>query len=1280
MNRSFPLSVLWLLLVLPCFSVTFQNPRVVPIGFDPRGMASADFNGDGRADLVYVDTSFACSLHVLLGRGDGTLVRGQDLGLPPGICGASLNLADVNGDLRVDVLIASTGQAAGEIAVLFGNGDGTFQAATVSEVTGGGGNFPNLGPRMGIGDLNGDGKLDIAVADQMNNQLYSLLGDGTGKFTVRGQYFDNAATSVYLSDLNGDGRLDVLDVSPMGGLVTVRFGLGDGTFTASSIYSVGAGMQDAVLGDLDGDGHPDVIGNIYPGQIFALKGRPDGTFASPVLAATISASGKLARVADVTGDGRQDLLVSDGPGIGVLAGNGTLVLQAVVYTLAAYTNARDSFVVADFNQDGKPDVAIGVRGAIVILEGHGNGSFTSGDFYDFGKSIGDITVGDFNRDGNLDVAGSIDATFPRVFLGNGTGFFTLAPDPNTTYGDGSPPSSIGSGDFDGDGSRDIVIIGPSTTSPYGFPQLLSGKGDGSFHTGVEMPNGSVVTADLNNDGRDDMVVVGQGSAYIIASLGQPGGTFAEVRTALRNPTFAALTAIGDLNGDGKKDLIIAGYQELEVWLGSGDGHFSYNGVRIDTAGLAINNYYRSAVIVDYDGDGHNDLLLTSLYDVYNPSVPAKLRLYGGNGDGSFRSGVSLPLSHFYQHITAGDLNRDGLADLVLDDDSIVAVLINLGGGNFDQETPYVAGRGITSLTLADVNRDGYPDIVNADVGYSAIGVSSSTMSVLLNDPAGVPPGGMGVAGSVLVSPEPSDFGSSFSVTFTGRGAQVPTGSVTFSLDGTLISTVTLSQGTATASFPSSASPGVHNITAAYSGDAVYRTSTYSRLHTVTVPVYPTQTVLNVEPAAVFTSETVRLLATVTSSASNFSGIVTFYDQTRPLGSAVVDRVSGVALFDTSMLEKGLHQLKAIFNGNRDRSAGFERVFAPSTSAVVQLPVNAVATSIRLTPTTTSAIAGTIVTLRSEVSSTSGRPFGGVSFHDGNTVLGTVALRSDGTASFSTASLSPGTHSLSATFNANAVFDQSTSNLAQVTITSAGASRIQTITTLAERGSPTSSLAATVLTASGVPAGEVTFIDKGEVVGKAPVDGSGNAVWRTGLLPGQHAVVASFVGDPKFAPSVSSALEVALPEGGEDFQLQVLKVASGTYRVAITASPSFAEVVHLSCNSSPLDRAACNFAPLQVRGSGTSVLTVQANGLRAQIHRGIFLMGTFAVLGSFVSLSLSKSRRYFLLGLVLVGLACFAACGSRHDWNQEEMTVVTVRASTASERIVHSMQIIPHLER
>lgn len=382
-------------------------------GDNPQAIVTADFNRDGRLDLV-VANSGSNSVSVLLGRADGTF--GTAAAFPSGAAPRSLAVGDFNNDGSLDLATAGEGAS---VSVLLGDGAGRFAAPRTMAVS-----LP-VDPSVqldalsvAVGDFNKDGKLDLAATSQEEYSYggyYSyygwwggtayrgyvnvLLGDGTGGFSAQNttQINSGSPLDVEVADLNADGKLDVVTANEDTGTVSVLLGIGDGTLGTARDFTTGWYPRAVTVGDFTGDGKLDLV---TAGQsVDVLPGLGDGTFqgvarqyVDPVAIAA----------ADFNGDGRLDVVTAD-PGsdvVGVLLGRGNGTLTLPVEFVAA--SQPTAVAVGDFNGDGHPDVAAANAGSGNVSVLLNNGIWPALDAPSL--RINDVTV----TEGNT---GTTNATF-----------------------------------------------------------------------------------------------------------------------------------------------------------------------------------------------------------------------------------------------------------------------------------------------------------------------------------------------------------------------------------------------------------------------------------------------------------------------------------------------------------------------------------------------------------------------------------------------------------------------------------------------------------------------------------------------------------------------------------------------------------------------------------------------------------------------------------------------------------------------------------------------------
>jgi len=350
-------TVFLLLLLVSMFSTSlwglkFKKPVPYPTGAPaPNGVALGDLNGDGHLDVVVANDDESGTIAVLLGSGDGTLQAAVTY--PAGSYPEFVVLADFNNDGHLDLAVANRaigGQ--GYVHVLLGNGDGTFRPAV------------SYGPytdafRLAVADLNNDGALDIAVADTASGSL--LLGNGDGTFRAGTPVGASNALFFAAADFNKDGNLDLVSADNSGQMIQLFLGNGNGTFTLHSSYAVATPPIALAAADLNGDGIPDFAAadeavndldsnvTVFESSAggYVKKEYPYGDEPRLIVAADMNQDGKLDLVTENEFNGTVDLFLNSGTGAFRAPG----VLQDGAITAA-------SVAVGDLNGDGKPDIVV----------------------------------------------------------------------------------------------------------------------------------------------------------------------------------------------------------------------------------------------------------------------------------------------------------------------------------------------------------------------------------------------------------------------------------------------------------------------------------------------------------------------------------------------------------------------------------------------------------------------------------------------------------------------------------------------------------------------------------------------------------------------------------------------------------------------------------------------------------------------------------------------------------------------------------------------------------
>jgi FG-GAP-like repeat/FG-GAP repeat len=687
-------------------------------------LVAGDFGGDGRLDVaagyeMFDPATFAFTgggVSVLLSNSDGTFRSPVDY--PAGGSVTALAAGDFSGDGRLDVAagygfgIGSTGG----VLVLLGDGDGAFQGPT---------DFSAGGPvaSLAMGDFNGDGRLDLAAGYGSGLELTGggvslLLSNGDGTFQSPADHpVGDSITALVVGDFNGDGRLDVaagydaFDLATAATTfgVSVLLGNGDGSFRSPVDYATAERVTALEVGDFNGDGRLDLAADYEAFDlattaslygVSVLLGNGDGTFRSPTDFATAGPVTALA-VGDFNGDGRLDLAAgyevfdlataATTYGVSVLLGNGDGAFRSVVdYATAGSVTA---LAVGDFNGDARLDLAAGYDafdptkpvsvGGVSVILGDGDGTFRSPIDYVVGEPVTALAVGDFNGDGQLDLAagyGGMAVVFATgappngvsVFLGDGDGTFRSPID----YATAGSVTALKAGDFSGDGRIDLAYVDNAT----GLPSVLLNTNSDTLSRSnvITTPvRDDPLLADLSGDGTDDLTVIDQ-SGDILFRKGIPGQPGSYEPPIVVNPGAPSRDVAIVTNGGRNLIASVDAVDDEVVLYAFENGRFVVLNQQLETGSIPS-----QIITANLTGDGIQDLVVRNAGD-------GTVSIYLGNPRGGFTTIPDLQIGLGASDIAVADLANSGRVDLVVTNQATgdVRVFPNILPEIFGPVSPY----------------------------------------------------------------------------------------------------------------------------------------------------------------------------------------------------------------------------------------------------------------------------------------------------------------------------------------------------------------------------------------------------------------------------------------------------------------------------------------------------------------------------------------------------------------------------------------------------------------
>ncbi len=661
----------------------FKAPYVpYPTAVGPVALATPDLNGDGVPDLVTVNggaySDYVGTVSVFLGTPHGLPGSRTDYAVGSYTLLSGMAVGDLDGDGRLDLVLShgNPNIATSTYSLLMGRAGGTFGPSVDVD-------YGMLGPASSatLADLNHDGRLDLILTHHVTGIASVMLGHGDGAFGPRTDYAaGDFPSAVLVADVDRDGTPDVLVLSRNSRNLYVFPGHGDGTLGTAIVVAAGNSPNSFALADLDGDGKLDLAVTQwygYPvGSVATLLGHGDGTFGTPTYDPVGRAPSAVA-TADVDGNGTIDLVV---------------------------TNGGDS---------GQEDHTVSV------LLGFGNGTFALGyPGYECGSSPNDVAIVDLEQNGTADIVVTNGTSSQvSVLLGTAGGFGT------PSYPTAGTPEGLAVSDLDGDGVPDLAVVGNSLGSP-GRVSIFGGTGIGTFRTRRDFETAGyeygVAIGDLNGDGRPDLVVPNTGSVHGFTVLFNTGGL--NFANAVDVPAMASPSAIaiGDVNGDGKPDLVGNCYGFVAALLGNGDGTFQ------GAVQTPITRNTRSFGLADLDGDGALDVVLMDSGEAYYGH--GTVSVLKGNGDGTFQAPRDYTTEIGANAVAIADLDGDGRADLAVactggdTGQPRVCIFLGTGGGTFATGARFDVGVYPVAIAALDVDQDGVMDLAVANAGSSTISV------------------------------------------------------------------------------------------------------------------------------------------------------------------------------------------------------------------------------------------------------------------------------------------------------------------------------------------------------------------------------------------------------------------------------------------------------------------------------------------------------------------------------------------------------------------------------
>ena len=720
---------------------TFVGSSSFATGSEPYTVVAADFNGDGKTDIVTANYS-SNNVSVFLNNGDGTFAGGVNYNV--GRAPRTVISVDVNGDNKADLITIS--ELDNTFSVLLNKGNGTFADRVIYAV----GDAPRS---IASGDVNGDGKADLVVVNANDDSLWVYLNNGNGTF-VKGTLYttSGAPWSVISTDVSGDGLADVVTVNNLSDSLSVFINTGNGIFADRVDYKTGDAPNAITKTDINSDGYVDfVVTNEKDDTITVLLNRGDGTFANNG-DYTVGTTPKSITSGDFNGDGKADLAVVnyDSPDVVVLLQKAAIT-AATAFTEQTAVQLLKDIVISD--PDGNSEWSSGSLTVQITANAEATDTLSLATSNPGNNGIWVDTVTSKLMAGSLEIG---TASAPSV--SNSTAWsFTFNANATSTVVQNVALALTFNNSSDAPSTLDRTVTFTATDNQAATASLtqtikVTAVNDPltfrAFNNPVEVTsedNTAVITLSellLKSDATDE-----DNPITAFAIKGVHSGTLkigTSVATATpwnsttnnlidathhawwtpANNSNGALNAFSAVARDShgvetatavQATIMVTAVNDAPVMRWQSPHSFAAK------ADYATSDQPTSVISADFNNDGNADIVLTN----YNSNT-VSIRL--NNGDGTFASSVDSVTGNLPYALNSADLNGDGLADLVVANESSNSLSVLMNG--VTAKVDYATGTAPHAVAIADLNSDGKLDVVTANM-------SGNTVSVLTNKGNGI---------------------------------------------------------------------------------------------------------------------------------------------------------------------------------------------------------------------------------------------------------------------------------------------------------------------------------------------------------------------------------------------------------------------------------------------------------------------------------------------------------------------------------------------------------------
>jgi trimeric autotransporter adhesin len=778
-------------------------------GTNPISVTIGDLDKDGKPELVTANF-YSGTVSVLRNLIASGSISGASFAAKVDFAAGThpycVALGDIDGDGKREMVVANQGSASVSVFRNTATPGSVTSASFAAKVNFATGTNPYS---VAIGDIDGDGKMDLAIANYTSNTVSVLRNTSVSGAITAASFASKidftTGTSPYgvsMGDIDGDGKVDLAVVNSGSATVSVfRNTATSGAITGGSLATkvdmiTGSSPRSLAIGDMDGDTRPDiVVANLTANTVSVIRNNP--SLQPPTITSVSPPNAAPGTSVTITGT---NFNTTSANNIVYFGATRATVSMASATTLNVTVPVSATFMPVSVTDAA---TSLNANSRYPFLPTYNNSAYLSGTVnfspkVDFavGTNPYSVAIGDLDGDGKPDVAvvnnGANSVSVFRNTSVSGTiaaGSFA----PKVDFATGAQPYSIAIADINGDGKPDMVTanLAANTVSVLRNTATSGSIASGSFAAKVDFATGSnpisVAVSDLNGDGKPDIAVANWASGSMSVLRNASTGSVITTASFAAKVDFVSGThpqsiATGDIDGDGKPDIIVAnqGSTNVSVFRNTVAGGSITSTSFAPKVNFTTGTNPYSIAIGDIDGDGKLDIAVAN-NGSNTVSVFRNTATTGSITSSSLALKVDYATGTTPYNVSIGDINGDGKPDLAVANSASATVSIirntsvsgSITSGSFAAKVDFTTGTSPRFVAIADLDGDSKPDLAVANL-------LSNTVSIIRNNPILPVAGTMNICKNATTSLNDATGGgtwssSNTSVATVGSGTGIVTG-------------------------------------------------------------------------------------------------------------------------------------------------------------------------------------------------------------------------------------------------------------------------------------------------------------------------------------------------------------------------------------------------------------------------------------------------------------------------------------------------------------------------